>query len=148
MQVIEQFLGERHVLGTLGQKGVEPRLVPPCRVEPAIDPKSRDQTVETEPAAANAHRSPRCSWGWRDLIGGAGNPVAARGAGIADHGMDLDFGFLGAAADVRGDQIRLHGGATGAFDVQDDRLAAGGVEGFVDEGRGAGEVEQIRGRTR
>ena len=43
--------------------------------------------------------------------------------------------FVGAAADQGGDQVGLYRRAAGAFDVQDDRLAARGAERAVDQRR-------------
>lgn len=117
-----------------------------CGVEAAFDADACDEVGEAEAAAADADRGDEAHRVGVDLIGGAGDPVAAGGADVADDGVYLDLRLFGAAADEARDEVGLDGRAAGAVDIEDDGLAVGGGEALLDQRLGGGEVEAAQAR--
>ena len=85
VQRIQQVLHERHVLRILRTERIEPRLVRPGGIEPPLHPDPRQQIGKAEAAAAHPDRPHDAHRVGVDLVGRAGQPVAARRAHLADH---------------------------------------------------------------
>ena len=112
------------VVRILRQERIEHRLVLARSIKPALDADLGDQLVETERAADHADRADDRTRIGNDLVGGAGEHVAAGGGGVLDEGDDLAAVFLRQIADAAEDQVRLRRRAARRIDDQRDR---GGV---------------------
>ncbi len=131
VDILQQSLQPRHILGLFRPERVQLRLGRARRMHPPLDrpldPQLAHRLGEPEPGADDADGPhDRCAV-HQDLVRRAGQPVPARGRDVLDKGQHGDLLFLGQPSDARRDQRRLHRRPAGRIDLQRDghRLALG-----------------------
>ena len=125
----------RDVLGVLRPERVEQRLALAGGVDAPLDAERCDQLLEAEAGADHADRADDRGCVGEDLVGGAGQPVAARGRHVLDEGKHRQLLLVGQRADAPGDQRRLHRRAAGRVDRERHRLEAAEREGALQRRR-------------
>ena len=128
-----------HVLGLLRQERIEHRLVLARGVEPPLDADLLDQLVEAERAADHADRADDGGCIGDDLVGRAGDHVAAGRRDILDEGDHRHLLLVGERADAPVDQMRLRRRAARRIDRQRDRADVAHGEGALQRARDTGE---------
>ena len=116
-----QRLQPLDVLRLLRQERIEHRLVLAGGVEPPLDADLLDQLVEAERRADHADRADDRGGIGDDLVGRAGDHVAAGGGDVLDERQHRKLLLVGECADAAMDQMRLRRGASRRIDRQRDR---------------------------
>ena len=88
VDVLLDRLEARDVLGVLGQERIEHRLVGAGRIDAPLDADLLDQLGKAERRADHADRADDRGRVGDDLVGRAGDHVAARGRDVLDEGDD------------------------------------------------------------
>jgi hypothetical protein len=130
-----QALQALDVLRLFGPKGVEHRLALARGVHAPLDADARDQVLKAETRADDADRAHDRMGIDDDLVGGAGEPVAAGRRHVLDEGDHLHALLVRQQADALGDQCRLHRRAARRVERQGYRLGAANVEGALEQRR-------------
>ena len=96
---------------------------------------ARDQVLEAEARADDPDRAHDRTRIGDDLVGGAGQPVAARSGHVFDEGDDRQALLGGMHPDALGDQRGLYGGAAGRVEGERDGLGPTRLEGPLEQRR-------------
>ena len=140
------------VLGILVAKRIEHRLLVARGMDTPLDAEACDQVLEAEARRDHADRADDRGGIGDDLVGGAGEPVAARGGDVLDEGDHRQLLLARQQADALADQRRLHRRAARRVDRQRHRLGAAQAEGAGEQrasrSRSTGHASRTWGRTR
>ena len=109
LQALQAF----DILGVFGTKGIEHPLALARCVDAPLDAEAGEQVLEPEARGDHPDRAHDRGGVGDDLVGGTGQPVAARGRHILDEGDHRQLLLGRQQADALGDQCRLHGRAAG-----------------------------------
>ncbi len=141
MQVALQLLQVAHVLLVLGKKRVELRLALACGIDAALDAELGQHLREAEAGGDHADRADDGRAVGIDLVGRAGEPIAARRRDILAKGIDRHLVLLRQGADTAGDEARLYRRAAGRVDGERHRLHPRQLERLLDRAGEIGERE-------
>jgi len=136
------------VVGLLRAKRIEHRLALARGMDAALDAEAGDEILEAEARADHADRAHDRGGIGDDLVGGAGQPIAARGGDILDEGDHRQLLLGRQQADALGNQGRLHRRSAGRVDRQRHGLGAGQAEGARQQWRHCFDREPARTQDR
>src|SRR6195256_3123624 len=126
-----------HVVRLFRQERVEHGLALARSVEPPLDSKLLHQVDEAEGAAADPDPAHAGGGMADDLVGGAGDHVAAGGDDVLGEGDHRNALLLGELPDAAVDRMRLHRRAAGRIDQQRHRPRAAHAERALQRTRDA-----------